>query len=177
MATYAQIHARLRRLKKRADDARARHDQTALEKIPELMGKQGLTRAELSQQWNFKHRPRFAAKSKTTRPRYRNPATGAEWNGFGRPPKWLTRDKNPARFLIPDLTSETYGKRRHLKGLRGRFGSLSGREARTEPVIEARKIPARKSAPQPEPTPPLPDPSGQPKPPDRDDERGSETIG
>jgi DNA-binding protein H-NS len=35
------------------------------------------------------------------RPRYRNPATGAEWSGFGREPFWI-KGKNRSAFEIKE---------------------------------------------------------------------------
>jgi DNA-binding protein H-NS len=46
-------------------------------------------------------KPRAPIERKPSRPRYRDPATGKTWSGFGTIPGWI-RDKDRSQFLIEE---------------------------------------------------------------------------
>ena len=73
--------------------ARAAERRTAIEQIRNAMTEYGITVVELRRFYGrHKTRPRLP-------PKYRDPATGATWSGWGRPPRWMV-DKDRERYRI-----------------------------------------------------------------------------
>ena len=93
MATYAEIMAQIEALKVDAKQARERELKDAIDQIKELMGKYGITTADLQ---GKVAKPK---KTSTVAPKYRDPTTGKEWSGRGRTPTWL-EGKNKEDFKI-----------------------------------------------------------------------------
>lgn len=95
MSTYQEYTAKIAELQALADAARKNEIAGAREKIAAIMREHGLTLADLegaSKVKVVKERVPVAAK-------YRNEATGEEWTGRGRQPKWL-EGKDKSQFLI-----------------------------------------------------------------------------
>lgn len=91
--TYAELQAQIAELQKRATEARTTEIAAAKEKIRSIMQEYKLTIADLGG-LTKSAKPRKAVAAK-----YRDEASGQEWTGRGRAPKWLEgKDKN--QFLI-----------------------------------------------------------------------------
>lgn len=91
--TYADLKAQIAALEKQAAQARDSEISAAKAKIREIMQTYSLTIADLG---GLTKAPKAR---KTVPAKYRNVATGEEWTGRGRAPKWL-EGKNKAEYLI-----------------------------------------------------------------------------
>ncbi len=95
MSTYQEYQKQIDELKRLASDARKSEAAAGVAKIKEIMQTYGLTVADIG----------GAGKTKSTKPKkavaakYRDTATGQEWTGRGRSPKWLD-GKNKEEYLI-----------------------------------------------------------------------------
>jgi DNA-binding protein H-NS len=69
-------------------------------KIMKIALNVGLTPEELVQGVRQPHAP---VDRKPPKPRYRDPASGKTWSGFGAAPGWI-RDRDRSQFLIGDRT-------------------------------------------------------------------------
>ena len=70
----------------------------ALATVCGLVFEFGLTEAEIFKPQLAKPKAKASLGTKVA-PKYRNAATGAEWTGRGKAPKWIA-DKDRAQFLI-----------------------------------------------------------------------------
>lgn len=93
MATYTEIQAQIAELQVQAEQARKAELSSAIAQVKVLMAQYGITVADL-QGGGKKER-----KSTPVVAKYRDLATGQEWSGRGRTPKWL-EGKNKEDFRI-----------------------------------------------------------------------------
>lgn len=120
-----RLLAELAELDKRIEVARQEARKDALLKIQVLMAEFDIKPRELRKPRNTTYNV------KPTKPRYRDPATGATWSGRGHVPKWIVgHDWN--QFLI-DEAGELGGNRskpRYRNPVTGETWSGLGREPR-----------------------------------------------
>lgn len=90
---YAQLMAELIELDKRIAKARAKARKEAMEQIAALMFEFDIKPNELRRPRNIRYNVQ------PTRPRYRDPVTGATWTGRGHKPTWIA-GKDERLFLI-----------------------------------------------------------------------------
>lgn len=93
--TYRELRAELVELDAQIDQARARERTDAIATIHRLMDTYGIKHMELVRGPGSRGKYHTAPLP----PKYRDPATGAEWAGRGNPPRWL-RGKDRSRYLI-----------------------------------------------------------------------------
>lgn len=96
MTTYQEYQSKIAELQRLADEARRSELSKAKEQIAAIMREHGLTLADLS--GATKHSKESKVRLPVA-PKYRDAATGQEWTGRGRAPKWL-EGKNRDDFLI-----------------------------------------------------------------------------
>jgi DNA-binding protein H-NS len=95
MSTYQDYQKQIAELKRLASDARKSEAAAGVAKIREIMQTYGLTVADIG----------GVGKANSTKPKkdvaakYRDTATGQQWTGRGRSPRWL-EGKNKEDFLI-----------------------------------------------------------------------------
>jgi len=92
MTSYKEFQAELEKLHREAERARRNEQREALEKIRALIIEYQLLPSDLGFADSPKRRGKHAAK-------YRDPATGATWSGYGRAPQWMA-GKDRALFLV-----------------------------------------------------------------------------
>lgn len=89
MSTYQDYQKQIEELKRLASDARKSEAAAGIAKIREIMQTYGLTFADIGgggKTKSVKAKNEVAAK-------YRDTATGQEWTGRGRSPRWLDGKK------------------------------------------------------------------------------------
>ncbi len=103
MASYQELQAQLEALTQKTEAARVAELATVIEQVRETVAAWGLTEKDV-----FGRRTNGAARTSAgdrrmapMPPKYRDPQTGATWNGRGRAPGWLDGKKRE-RFLIED---------------------------------------------------------------------------
>ena len=96
-STYAEIQKQIAELQSAAEQARKTEIADAKAKIASIMQEHGLTLADLGAPGKAK-----AEKGKVksaVAPQFKNPATGEQWSGRGRAPRWLDgKDKEQFRI-------------------------------------------------------------------------------
>lgn len=92
--SYKEIQAKIDELQVLATAARKAEIATAKEKIWDLMDAFGLTVRDLDRSRHQSAKPRTKVAAK-----YKDPATGQQWTGRGRAPKWL-EGRDRSEFLI-----------------------------------------------------------------------------
>ena len=92
-SSYAALKAQIAELEKQAAQVREREISAAKSQVREIMQTYGLTIADLG---GATKAPKVR---KTVAAKYRDAATGQEWTGRGRAPKWLDA-KNRDDYLI-----------------------------------------------------------------------------
>jgi len=92
--TYADLRAQIAALEKQAAEVRSTEIATAKNQIREIMQTYGLTIADLGGGNGKATQVRKPVPAK-----YRDTATGEEWTGRGRAPKWL-EGKRKEDYLI-----------------------------------------------------------------------------
>ncbi|MGF6758916.1 H-NS family nucleoid-associated regulatory protein [Paraburkholderia sp. GAS42] len=93
-STYLELRAKLAILDEQIERARAAERSAAIERIRELMDEYNISPHEVVTR--RRGRPPVP-------PRYRNPATGQTWTGWGKRPAWLG-GKNSREFLVARST-------------------------------------------------------------------------
>jgi DNA-binding protein H-NS len=93
MTSYADLKAQIAALEKKAAQVRDTEIAAAKQQIREIMQTYGLTVADLGST------AKVAQVRKPVPAKYRDTATGEEWTGRGRAPKWLD-GKNKDDYLI-----------------------------------------------------------------------------
>jgi len=94
MATYQELKSQIEALEREANSLRAAERSEKIVLARELVKTYGLTASELGLTGG-RRSPSTAGVAK-----FRNPATGATWSGFGRKPQWLASAKDPESFRI-----------------------------------------------------------------------------
>lgn len=84
-STLATLNAQIAALQKKADALREKERAGVIARILEAVEAYDIKTHELFGGGAKKKQ----APAKSTRPKYRDPATGKEWSGFGPTPKWL----------------------------------------------------------------------------------------
>lgn len=104
-AQVAEIELRLAEARKALEAQRAQEKNLVIEQINELIAKHGILAQELTfstlSKENKLHPARSSQKA-ASKPKYRDPKTGATWTGHGKAPRWITNFDKEAReqFLI-----------------------------------------------------------------------------
>ncbi len=105
MPTLEAIENKIKRLQEQAEAIRVKAASVTLDRIAELMRKNGITVADVEAHLGgAKRRGRVGKKATASAsavaPKYINPKTGATWSGRGRTPAWIANAKNRDRFLV-----------------------------------------------------------------------------
>ncbi len=112
MTTYRELKAKAGELLKQAETLRTKEVPTVIAQIKAAMVEYGISLDDLREPAKrvAKAGPKAASKAvkrkRTTvsKPKYRNPETGATWTGHGKPPNWLkeaeAKGKKRESFLI-----------------------------------------------------------------------------
>ncbi|SDR32716.1 DNA-binding protein H-NS [Paraburkholderia fungorum] len=102
--TLEAIQEKLTQLRAESAELSARRSDAVLNTISQLMGKYGLTTADIDSykkaELERRTGPQSADKSETLDVKFRDPETGATWNGRGRPPALLPSVEDPAAYLF-----------------------------------------------------------------------------
>lgn len=93
--TYLQLTAELAELDAKIAASWKQERSAVVQELRELMATWGIEANELGPY------RRGAYHTKPVKMRYRNPDTGQDWSGRGRPPAWI-EGKDRSRFLIVD---------------------------------------------------------------------------
>ncbi|PMS15259.1 histidine biosynthesis protein [Trinickia dabaoshanensis] len=105
MATLESIQTKIKRLQEQAEAIKAKQASASLERIVDLMGKSGVTIADIEAYVGGNKRGARAAKKApasvaSVKAKYRDPKSGATWSGRGRAPAWIANAKNRIKFLV-----------------------------------------------------------------------------
>jgi DNA-binding protein H-NS len=105
MTTLESIEMKIKRLQERAEAIKAKQVSATLDRIRDMMEKNGLTLADIEAHVGGKKRgamrsTAIATRAETSTAKYRNPKTGATWSGHGRAPAWIAKVRDRSRFLI-----------------------------------------------------------------------------
>jgi DNA-binding protein H-NS len=127
--TLDAIKAKMKKLQAQADALMTKETAKVLKTIHELMGKHGLTAADINGHVGGKRRAKkpgvnTVGKKSAAAVKYRDPKTGATWSGHGRAPGWIASAKNRDRFLVdgvpatlkPASDSEAKAAGNHVRG-------------------------------------------------------------
>jgi DNA-binding protein H-NS len=92
-----EMREQLARLQEAIKEAEVHQREQAMGQIQELMYKNSITLEDLQQAMT----PATKKKGTRAKPKakYRDPESGQEWSGMGKPPMWI-RDKDRDQFLI-----------------------------------------------------------------------------
>ena len=99
MPSYKELVAQRAELEKQIIKARAEEFSEVVDKIKKLMADYGITPADLGLGSSAK---KARQRRRVIKPKYRDPQTGAEWSGRGKPPKWIA-GQDRSLFVIQDL--------------------------------------------------------------------------
>ncbi|WP_043202610.1 H-NS histone family protein [Paraburkholderia acidipaludis] len=91
MSSYKELLAEREHLEEQLQAAFKIERENVLEEIMRKMSAHRITLDEI------RGRP---AASPGLAAKYRDPATGNEWSGRGRPPRWITESPDRSRFLV-----------------------------------------------------------------------------
>lgn len=100
MPSYAELQLQIAELERQAQAMRKAEIASVIAEIKAQMAEYGITLTDLG----GKSSSASNRAGKTTRAKYRNPATGETWSGRGKHPKWLASEiasgKDKSKFLI-----------------------------------------------------------------------------
>jgi len=99
MATYAELQKQIAELEAKANALKNAERAEWLSRVRQVVKEYGFTAKELGLGGAAGTQARRSAKGAGVA-KYRDPATGATWTGFGRKPGWLVSAKDPSAFLI-----------------------------------------------------------------------------
>lgn len=97
MAGYRELKAQADELMKRVEEARLAELEAVIHEVRTRVAEYGLTAGQIFGRAGGARRP--AARKTAAAPKYRDPKTGATWNGRGRVPGWIKGGRRE-RFLI-----------------------------------------------------------------------------
>ncbi len=104
MATYAELQEQIKKLQADAEIVRKEEFSTAITQIEDLMSLHRITLEDLGD--SIKKTSKTSQVKAKVKAKYREPATGNEWSGRGRQPKWVVDQLAAGRelddFLIKD---------------------------------------------------------------------------
>ncbi|QMI49970.1 H-NS histone family protein (plasmid) [Burkholderia sp. MBR-1] len=127
MATYKELTAQMADLQAKLAEARKNEVAQVVERIKADIAEFGLTASDLG----FKSAGRGAGRAAVVRrvrpPKFRDPKSGAEWNGLGKPPAWIRDAKNRSRFLIQ--VESDHGAKSPVGRQRGKRGARTAEAA------------------------------------------------
>jgi DNA-binding protein H-NS len=92
MSSYKELIAQRKQLEAQLQEAFKEERLNVMEEIIRKMKLHQITAAEI-------RGPAMAAKPKAP-PKYRDPETGSEWSGRGKPPNWIKDAPDRTKFLI-----------------------------------------------------------------------------
>jgi DNA-binding protein H-NS len=103
--TYVELQQQIAELQEKAEELRQNEIESVVADIKEKIAAYGLTAKDLGLEATRGEISETTAKiKKEIVAKYRNPETGDEWSGRGRPPKWLQEQLNAGKakedFLI-----------------------------------------------------------------------------
>lgn len=93
--SYEQIRAEIAALEKQADSVRATEKSEAVEKVRKLVEQYGLSMHDIGmrtfgkRQFGKESAKLSTGSKKVYPPKYRDPVSGKEWSGMGKPPMWI----------------------------------------------------------------------------------------
>jgi DNA-binding protein H-NS len=85
--SYKEVRRHIRELERRAERMRREEVRKAIAELRRTIRRYGITAEQLF------------GDDLSSLARFRDPATGSTWNGFGRPPNWI-RGKDRGRYRI-----------------------------------------------------------------------------
>ena len=94
MSKYRELQQQAAALEAEIEKAREAEFEEALSQVRDAVAMFKFTPADV-----FGDRAEMSGKRAVKRPKYRNPANGVEWSGFGREPFWI-KGKDRAAFEI-----------------------------------------------------------------------------
>lgn len=98
MTTCAELQAQIEKLQAELEIKRKEEVSTAITQIKALMSQHGITLEDLGAS------AKKTRKVSEVKAKYRDPATGKDWSGRGKPPSWMTvqlqAGKQKSDFLI-----------------------------------------------------------------------------
>ncbi|MGS1073533.1 H-NS family nucleoid-associated regulatory protein [Burkholderia glumae] len=105
MPTLEAIETKIRRLQEQAEAMRAKKAAAILDRIVELMSKNGISVADIeayvgNKKAGARHGKPATKRTASVAAKYQDPKTGATWSGRGRAPGWIANAKNRDRFLV-----------------------------------------------------------------------------
>lgn len=89
MPTYQELRSQIEKLQTQAEEMRQKEIKDSIAEIRKKIGDLGLTAADLGLVKTRKAR-KVVVRKKSSKAKYRDPASGATWTGRGRPPRWIT---------------------------------------------------------------------------------------
>ncbi|WP_028220289.1 H-NS histone family protein [Paraburkholderia oxyphila] len=95
MSSYKELIAQREQLEAQLQEAFKEERMNVLDEIVRKMKLHRITLDEV-------RGPAPAAKVSKVPPKYRDPVTGNEWSGRGKPPNWIKDEPDRSRFLIGD---------------------------------------------------------------------------
>lgn len=100
MSTYQDLMKQIENLQTQAEELRKKELQEVIADVKAKIQQFGLTASDLG----FSGKAKSSPSKSTVKAKYRDPATGNEWSGRGRAPKWLVEaeagGKSRESFLI-----------------------------------------------------------------------------
>ncbi len=94
MSSYKELLAQRETLEKQIKEAKEKEFAAIVSEIKQKIADYGVTLADLGFGRAKQAKPR-----QPVAPKYRDPLSGAEWSGRGKPPKWIA-GKNYGQYLI-----------------------------------------------------------------------------
>jgi DNA-binding protein H-NS len=112
MASYNEIRAQIAALEKQAEQVRAAEIETALNKVRTLIKDHNLSIADIGKKVFADGTGRKGTGRKGpggNAPKYRDPATGGTWSGYGKRPGWISAAMKEGRggeYLIDKVLAK-----------------------------------------------------------------------
>lgn len=153
MATAEEIRARIEKMREQLMAVESKERGAALKTARDLVAKFGFEAAELGLRPAGKKVA--AKKGKVERPaKYKHPKTGATWNGWGKPPAWMPKDKTKRdKYLIGGEAAPSQAGVAAEAAAKGAPRSTAKKAAAKAPAkkpaaktVAAKKVPAKKAA-------------------------------
>ena len=111
MASYNEIRAQIAALEKQAEQARAAEIEAALKTVRTLIKEHNLSIADIGKKVFADGTGKKGSGGKP--PKYRDPATGATWSGYGKRPRWISaamKEGRGAEYLIDKAQAKPAAK-------------------------------------------------------------------
>lgn len=111
MASYNELRAQIAALEKQAEQARAAEIEAALKTVRTLIKEHNLSIADIGKKVFADVTGKKGSGGKPAK--YRDPATGATWSGYGKRPRWISAAMKEGRgdeYLIDKAPSKPAAK-------------------------------------------------------------------